>query len=78
MGKETPSEAEKRDHARYYDTLRKQQERVEWIIDGLDDDRLTVWEAGFIESIQKQSENGRFLSDRQMEIIERIYKEKGK
>jgi len=78
MGKETPSETEKRNHARYYDALRKQQERVEWVIGGLDDDRLTVWEAGFIESVQKQSEDGKFLSDRQMEIIERIYKEKSR
>jgi len=64
------------DYARYFTALKKQQERVEWVVEGLDDDRLTVWEAGFMESVQKQSENGRFLSDRQMEIIERIYKEK--
>ncbi len=78
MGKETPSEAEKRDHDKYYTALKKQQERVEWVISGLDDDRLTMWEAKFVASIQQQSEDGRYLSDRQMEIIERIGKDKGK
>ena len=78
MGRETPSEIEKRDHAKYYDALTKQQERIEWIIDGLDDDKLTMWEAKFVESIQQQSDGGRYLSDRQMEIINRIGKEKSK
>ena len=78
MNKLTPSEIEKRDHAKYYDALTKQQERVEWIIDGLDDDKLTRWEYEFVDSIQQQSEGGRYLSDRQMEIIERIGKEKSR
>jgi len=78
MGKETPSEAEKRDHARYYDALRKQQERVEWIIGGLDDDRLTFKEASFVESVEGQSANGRYLSDPQMKWLEDIYKEKSR
>ena len=78
MDKHTPTEMEKRDHAKYYDALTKQQERIIWIVEGLDDDRLTLWEAKFVESIQQQSENGRYLSDRQMEIINRIGKEKSR
>ena len=78
MDKHTPSEIEKRDHAKYYDALTKQQERVEWIIDGINDDKLTMWEAKFVESIQQQSEGGRYLSDRQRKIIERIGKEKSR
>lgn len=71
-GKETPSEAQKQDHDKYYTALKKQQERVEWVIEGLDDNKLTRWEYEFVESVQKQSEDGKYLSDKQMEIIERI------
>jgi hypothetical protein len=64
------------DHSKYYEAVKKQQERVAWIIDGLDDDKLTLKEASFVESVQKQSENGRYLSDAQMNWLEDIYKEK--
>ena len=56
--------------------LRTQQARVEWIISGMDDDKLTFKEASFIESVQKQSEDGRYLSEKQMDWLEAIYKEK--
>ena len=58
--------------------LRIQQARVEWIISGMDDDRLTFKEASFIESVQKQSEDGRYLSEKQMDWLEAIYKEKSR
>lgn len=67
-----------KDHSKYYEALKKQQERVEWIIDGLDDEKLTLKEASFVESVQKQSENGRYLSDPQMDWLESIYKEKSR
>lgn len=37
---------------------------------------LTKWEEDFISSIGTQLENGRELSERQLEILERIYAEK--
>jgi hypothetical protein len=37
---------------------------------------LTNWEVGFMESITEQFERDRFLTDRQEEILERIYAEK--
>ena len=76
--KEMPSEMEKRDHAKYYEALRKQQERVEWIIGGLDDDELTFREASFVESVERQSANGRYLSEPQMKWLEDIHKEKSR
>lgn len=35
--------------------------------------RLTSWELGFVESLADQFERRRSLSDRQFEILERIY-----
>ena len=68
-----------------------QKVRVKWIIQGLDwgefsefdkrfvkQDTLTDWEREFIESVEKQSDEGKLLSDRQMEILEKIYREKGR
>lgn len=37
---------------------------------------LTKWELGFMENITKQFERSANLSDRQEEILERIYAEK--
>ncbi len=37
---------------------------------------LTDWEVNFILSIKRQLEEGRHLSARQSEILERIYQEK--
>jgi len=55
-----------------------QNERVKWIISGLVYDDLTDWEKDFIESIKIQSDEGKALTNRQMEILEKIYKEKGR
>lgn len=41
-----------------------------------EDSDLTKWEQGFIESITQQFEERGTLSDRQEEILERIYAEK--
>ena len=35
--------------------------------------KLTVWERDFIESICEQFERTRFLSEKQLEVLERIY-----
>jgi hypothetical protein len=37
---------------------------------------LTTWEVDFLDSIREQIEAGRRLSDRQLDIVERIYAEK--
>jgi len=37
---------------------------------------LTAWELGFMESITEQFEQSHNLSDRQTEILERIYAHK--
>lgn len=37
---------------------------------------LTAWETDFIESLREQVDRGRTLSERQAEILERIYAEK--
>lgn len=57
--------------------LKRQSARIKWIVgSSLDYDSLTKWEANFIESIEKQSDSGRWLSERQMEILESIYRSK--
>ena len=68
-----------------------QNERVKWIISGLNwdnlsefdkkfakKDTLTDWERKFIESVETQSNKGKILSNNQMEILEKLYKEKGR
>ena len=55
-----------------------QNERVKWIISGLNYNNLTEWEQDFIESVEIQSDEGKVLTDKQMKILEKIYKEKGK
>ena len=62
---------------------REQNSRVKWILSGIDHGQLTGWEAGFVESVEKQSNQGKVLSDNrdgmsQMEILEKIYREKGR
>ncbi len=37
---------------------------------------LTAWEEDFLDSLREQRGEGRHLSDRQFEILERIYAEK--
>ncbi len=55
-----------------------QNRRIKWIISGLSWDEITEWEKMFVESIEGQSDSGKALSEKQMDIIERIYKEKGR
>ncbi len=62
---------------------RDQNSRVKWIISGIDYSKLTGWESGFVESVEKQSNQGKILSDNkdgisQMEILEKLYREKGR
>ena len=57
--------------------LRNQSERVKWIVSGLDYEKLTPWEEQFVEDIERKSEF-KELSIKQIEIIERIYREKSR
>lgn len=41
-----------------------------------DGTRLTTWETDFVESLAEQLGAGRYLSEKQAEILERIYSEK--
>ena len=53
-------------------------ENVDHFLDVLEAEgrNLTKWEEDFVDSVKGQREDGRHLSDRQFEILERIYSEK--
>jgi hypothetical protein len=53
-------------------------DRLFWIIDGLDWDRLTRWEENFIEKMELQFKEEEYLTKAQEEKLEEIYKEKAK
>ena len=55
-----------------------QNERVKWIISGLNYDNLAEWEQGYVESIEGQSDEGKMLTEKQMGILERIFKQKSR
>jgi hypothetical protein len=49
-------------------------ERLDEVVSGLlDDDRLTKWERSFVESIGEQLDRGNTLSERQLEVLEKIW-----
>ncbi len=52
--------------------------RLKWIASGLDYDRLTDWESRFVESVEEQAQRTGRVTDKQEEILERLYREKGK
>jgi hypothetical protein len=51
-------------------------DRLKWIISGLDFNLLTDWEANFAESCEIYFQNKGDLTERQEEILEKIYREK--
>lgn len=53
-------------------------DRFEWILDGLDDDKLTLWEAGFVESVTKFFEDNGFLTEGQEEKLEEIFRDRSR
>lgn len=57
--------------------IRNQYERTKWIISGLDYEKLNEWEERFVEDMECKSEF-RTLTVKQIEILERIYKEKSR
>lgn len=53
-------------------------DRLQWIISGLDWEQLTKWEKRFVESVEKFFKKSGYLSVNQEDILERIYREKGR
>ena len=51
-------------------------DRLKWIISGIDFNLLTDWEANFVESCETHFENRADLTEKQEEILERLYREK--
>ncbi len=52
--------------------------RLEWVIKGLDWERLTPWEERFIEDVEDYFKRKGDLTEKQEEILERIDKEKSR
>jgi len=54
-----------------------QQQATEWLERIVEDGvNLTPWEEDFVASLKDQLARGRAMSDRQAEIVERIYTER--
>ena len=51
-------------------------ERLQWIIEWLDWDRLSTWEENFVVSAEEYFKRYGRLSEKQEEILERIHREK--
>jgi len=53
-------------------------DRLKWIISGLDFEDLTDWEQRFVESVEGQFQRKGDLTEKQEELLEKIYREKGR
>ena len=51
-------------------------DRLIWIIKSINFDSLTLWEETFLESVEKQFYKFGDISEKQEEILERIYRER--
>ncbi len=52
-------------------------ERLKWLISGIDFGSLTEWEEKFVCSLESYFERNGELTEKQEELIEGIYREKG-
>jgi hypothetical protein len=52
-------------------------DRLTWVLHGIDLDCLTEWEERFVCDMEPYFERNGDLTERQEEILERIYREKG-
>ncbi len=52
--------------------------RLSWIISGLDFDLLTDWEEKFVESVEAYFKRTGDVTQKQEEILERIFQEKSR
>lgn len=46
---------------------------IDYILSGIDTDRLSSWERSFVESVSDQWTRNRRLSDRQKEVLGNIW-----
>lgn len=53
-------------------------ERLRWVLTGLEYDRLTDWESKFVENVEEYFKKHGDLTDKQEEVLERIFKEKSR
>jgi hypothetical protein len=53
-------------------------DRLKWIISGFDWEQLTDWEGKFVESTENYFSKHGDLTERQEEILEEIYRTKGR
>ena len=53
-------------------------ERLAWIIGGLDWEKLADFEESFVESCERYFKKHRGLTERQENLLEKIYKEKSR
>lgn len=59
-------------------------ERMNWVIDGIDFERLTEWEENFVVQVEerfnrREKKTGQgYVTDGEEEILERIFKTKGR
>ena len=60
------------------DRARKEEQRLQGWLDALQEPYkpLTKWEQGFVDSLQEQLFSQGWLSDRQKEVLERLYAQK--
>jgi len=54
------------------------EQRFNWVIDGLDEDKLSEWEIEFVESVKERMEMDGDLTPRQEEKLEEIFRWKAK
>lgn len=60
------------------------EDRLKWVISGLDFDKLSDWEENFVEQVEKRFEQRKkrdshgYVTPGEEEVLERLYKEKGK
>jgi hypothetical protein len=50
--------------------------RFDWIVKAIDAEKLTDWEEGFLGDLERRVYSGEDLTDRQEEILERIFEDK--
>ena len=53
-------------------------ERLKWLISGIDFERLNDWEEDFVGKLEDRFDRRGFLTDREEEILEEIYRKKGR
>ena len=50
--------------------------RIKHIFEWVDWDKFTDWENEFLISVEEQFKNKGYLSEKQVEVLERIYKQR--